>query len=208
MVIGNINNVNLSTPIGVNSNNADISGSVASHNAANTVSFKGVNKYAIKRQARYFLRWISKNFSSPQQRAVLGVTALCTQPFIDLYNSHIKKEDKPVTVAKTISKIVVGTTAGILMRHYAIKIAKNFTKSVNCGKYSQCLLPQEIVVQLAKNPKAVPETHLANYRNGLGTFIGTMCGLFTNFLIDAPLSRKLTNFLHEKVFMKEKAHEK
>ena len=37
----------------------------------------------------------------------------------------------------------------------------------------------------------------------MGTFIGTMGGLFTNFLVDAPLSKKLTNFIREKIFLRE-----
>ena len=168
------------------------------------VSFKG---RGIRRGACKFLMWISDNVSSPQQRALLGITALCTQPFIDLHNSHIKKEDKPITVAKTISKIIVGTTVGILVRHYAIKMVKNFTKTTNCGKYSQCLLPKKIVDQL--NQKIpVNKDDIKKYTEWMGTFLGVMCCAITNFVIDAPLSKMLTNIIHEKVFMKEKAHEK
>ena len=167
----------------------------------NSVSFKGLAG------TQNVLKWVANNFSSPHQRAILGITALCTQPFIDLHNRHIKKEDKPITVAKTIAKIIVGTIVGIALRYYAIKAIKNFTKTVKAGKYSQCLLPQEIVAKLNVNPASVPEQDLLNYRNGLGTFIGVMGGLFTNFLIDAPLSRKLTNLIHDNVFKKEKANE-
>lgn len=206
MVIENINN----------NNNIAMRGSVlanstrALNDAATPIKHNIVrlNQLSLKKQARLFLRWIPKHFSSPHQRAILGITALCTQPFIDLHNKHIKKEDKPVAVARTIAKIIVGTTVGICLRAAAIKAVKNFTKTVSDGKYSQCLLPKHVVEKLAKNPKSIVDAYLLNYRNGLGTFIGTMGGLFMNFLVDAPLSKKLTNVIHDKVFKEEKANVK
>ena len=189
---------------GINNKN-NMMGSFCAENAPKSgVNFRGKLR---PKAVRNSLKWISENFSSPQQRAVLGITALCTQPFIDLYNRHIKKEDKPITVARTIAKIIVGATVGVTLRYYAIKAVKNFTKRVKTGKYSQCLLPQEIVEKLRVNPetKEIPETYLLNYRNGLGTFLGVMGGLFTNFAIDAPWSKKATNLIHENVFKKEKA---
>lgn len=161
-----------------------------------------------RKELCYGLKWIAQNFSSPQQRAIMGITALCSQPFIDLHNKHIKKEDKSIVVSKTIAKIIVGTCIGVCLRHYAIKAVRNFTKTTNMGKYSQCLLPKNVLAQLRVDPKSVLSTHLENYRNGLGTFIGTMGGLFTNFLIDAPLTKMLTNFINEKVFNKEKVNAK
>ena len=149
------------------------------------------------------LRWVANNFSSPHQRAILGITALCTQPFIDLNNKHIKNEDKSITVAKTISKIVVGTIAGITLRHYAIKLVKKYAQSTNTGKYSQCLLPKSLVEKINRGVN-IAKGHLLNYKNGLGTIIGVSCGLFTNFLIDAPLTKLLTNFIHDNYFKNSK----
>ena len=153
-----------------------------------------------KKNTRKFLRYLSKNFTSPHQRAVLGITAICTQPFIDLHNKNIKKEEKPVVVSKTLAKIIVGTSFGVAVRHFSIKAVKNFTKSINTGKYSQCLLPKKVVENLKKG--LVPEDYIRNYRNGLGTFLGLATCLITNFLIDAPLSKILTNVIHDKVFKK------
>ena len=125
--------------------------------AQNKVSFKGMNGI------RTGLKWIANNFSSPHQRAILGITALCTQPLIDLHNRHIKKEDKPIAVSKTIAKILVGTTIGITLRYFAIKAVRNFTLAEKVGKYSQCLLPKEIIEKLATNPKSIPKMFLENY---------------------------------------------
>ena len=168
---------------------------------AQNLSFKGLN---IRKTTQNGLKWISSNFSSPHQRAILGITALCTQPFIDLHNKHIKKEDKPITVAKTISKIIVGTIVGVTLRHYAIKMVNNLTKNVKLGKYSQCLIPDKIIEQL----KSIPEESVRKYRDWFGTLIGVTVGAFTNFLIDAPLTKILTNTIHDKFFKKEGVNER
>ena len=174
------------------------------NSSASKISFG----FDCKKSTENFLTYVSKNFSSPHQRATLGITALCTQPFIDLHNKHIKDEDRPVVVAKTIAKIIAGTTVGICLRHYAIKAVKNYTKSTNTGKYSQILLPQKIIDKIKTESAEKIEDQLDNYRKGLGTFIGVMSGLFMNFAVDAPLTKFLTNVIHDKVFNKEKANGK
>ena len=205
MVINNINNVNKTANCIGTESLAKCQNTVLGA-VSDKISFKGSG--AAHPAIEKFLTTISEKFSSPHQRAILGATALCTQPFIDLHNRHIKKEDKPITVARTIAKIIVGTTVGVALRHYAIKAIKNYTNTINCGKYSQCLLPKSIAAQLKVNPNAVDPTYLTNYRNGLGTFLGVMGGLLTNFFVDAPLSKKLTNLIHDKVFKKENANVK
>lgn len=170
-------------------------------NRGNIVNFCGIAK------VQNGLKWVANNFSSPHQRAILGITALCTQPFIDLHNKHIKKEDKPITVSKTIAKIIAGTLVGILMRYYAIKAVKNFTKTVDCGKYSQILLPKGIISKLKADINSVPEKYLLNYRNGLGTALGLAGCLFTNFAVDAPLSKILTNIIYDNFLKKENVNE-
>ena len=175
-------------------------------NFAYSINFRG----NITKTAQNGLIWVANNFSSPHQRAILGVTALCTQPFIDLHNRHIKKEDKPITVAKTISKIIVGTIAGVTLRHYAIKAADKFTQTVKTGKYSQCLLHKGLIEELKKTINKTNEyllNSVRNYKEGLGTFLGVATGAFTNFLIDAPLTKYLTNFIHDNCFKKEDANE-
>lgn len=172
----------------------DFGGNYINKNYINKEAF--INKS--KKETCKFLRYLSKNFTSPHQRAVLGITAICTQPFIDLHNKNIKDEDKPVVVSKTLAKIIVGTSFGVAVRHFSIKAVKNFTKAINTGKYSQCLLPQKVVEGLKKG--LVHDDYIKNYRNGLGTFLGLATCIITNFLIDAPLTKILTNVLHDKVF--------
>ena len=202
MNINNINNINIS-PKGLDICHENLI------QQANTVSdAKNISFGADYTKAKDFLTYVSKNFSSPHQRATLGITALCTQPFIDLHNKHIKEEDRSVVVAKTIAKVVIGTTVGVCMRHFSIKAVQNYTKSVNTGKYSQILLPKTIIEKIKTESAEKIESQLDNYRKGLGTFIGVMGCLFTNFAVDAPLTKIMTNFINDKVFNKEKANGK
>lgn len=204
MSINNINNINLNPKSGINTcyGNSYLAAGITSR--ASNISFGG----DYKKNAENFLTYVSKNFSSPHQRATLGVTALCTQPFIDLHNKHIKEEDRSVVVAKTIAKIVIGATVGVCLRHYSIKAVQNYTKSVNTGKYSQILLPKAIVEKIKIESAEKIESQLDNYRKGLGTFIGVMGCLFTNFAVDAPLTKIATNLINDKVFNREKANGK
>ena len=45
------------------------------------------------------LKWIGQHISSPENRLILGVTALASQPFIDLHNRHVDENTKKVSAA-------------------------------------------------------------------------------------------------------------
>ena len=80
MNINNINNLNLNPKKGLETcweNSVNPTGNIPD---ASVISFGS----DYKQKAESFLTYVSKNFSSPHQRATLGITALCTQPFIDL----------------------------------------------------------------------------------------------------------------------------
>ena len=126
--------------------------------------------------------------AGPENRFILGVSALASQPFIDYYNKNVDEKTRKYSVCKTISKIVVGTTVGVIVRALAIKYSGNLLKSVDISK---------IVPDALKNP----ETRKI-LQNTIGDILGLGICLFTNFLIDAPLTRKGTNFLTSK-FVKE-----
>ena len=57
---------------------------------------------------------MGKKCSSAEQRLILGVTALATQPFIDAHNKSVDEETRKVSVARTIAKIIAGTLTGLL----------------------------------------------------------------------------------------------
>lgn len=130
--------------------------------------------------------------SSYNQRLILGATALATQPFIDLGNKRVDNETRKVSVCRTIAKILVGTATGFLIRYGCIKGIDAFTKS-----------PKELPANAKfKNVRSIllptvkyTAEELAQYKNTLGTLMALGVMVFTNFLIDAPLTKLLTNAL-------------
>ena len=138
--------------------------------------------------------WTGREISSPENRLILGITALMSQPFIDLHNKDVDQETRKYSVARTIAKIVVGTVTGVIIRKGCIKAIDAFTKlpseitnpNDKLKKFRQILLP--------KIEKIEPEK-LTQYKNTMGTLLALGVMLFTNFLIDAPLTKHMTNKL-------------
>ena len=151
------------------------------------------------------LQKINKNVSSPEQRLILGVTALFTQPFIDLSNKRVNEETRLMSFARTLSKIVVGTTVGVLVRKECIRLAHNYSTidaipKLNAIEYfgtkankHSFLSPQYV--------RTYNKDFHNNYANALGSYLGIGVSLITNFLIDAPLTQLLTN--HTYKFLKK-----
>lgn len=141
------------------------------------------------------LNWIGENVNSPENRLIMGVTAISSQPFIDLYNKDVDEKTRIASCAKTIAKIAVGTTVGVIVRKSAIGIAKkgclipDATK--NLKKWSTVFTPNG--VNYADEVKWVKA-----HSNTMGTVIGTAAGLVTNFVIDMPLTKFFTNVLIKK----------
>lgn len=134
---------------------------------------------AIKIQSQTFNNFlvnVKKNVSSPEQRLILGVTALFSQPFIDLHNSNVDKETRRISTIRTIAKIIVGTTVGVLVRKGCINLAK-----------LKCFQPEHNLIKDASFDK------IRRYTNTMGTLLATGIAVFTNFMIDAPLTKLLTN---------------
>jgi len=134
------------------------------------------------------LRNCATKIAGPENRLILGVTALATQPFIDYYNKNVDKETRKYSVCKTIAKIVVGTTMGVIVRSRAIKYSANLIRHIDITK---------------KIPDALrnPETRKI-LQNTIGDILGLGICVFSNFLIDAPLTKTGTNILVSK-FVKE-----
>lgn len=162
-----------------------------------------------------FFKMLDDDFNSAWQRFVSGATAILTQPFFDRNNKNVDEDTRITSTARTISKIVVGTATGVGIRALCIKVIGNFTKNnateaelarkaAEKGKIhniqktfknrEQCLLSKE-----AKN---ATYRQIKKYRGAIGTFVALGIMLFTNFLIDAPLTMKLTNIIAPK--MKQK----
>lgn len=127
-------------------------------------------------------------------RAIMGVTALATQPAIDYYNHRVDDETREVAKNRTIAKIVAGTGVGVfLVRGPLYKLIKKTTDVNGKSKYSQSLIPKKYFKELTKDAKA-----LGNYRSALSMTLSLFVMIFTNFLLDAPLTIYFTNKLNER----------
>lgn len=136
------------------------------------------------------IKWAGQHISSPQNRLILGVTALMSQPFIDLHNRKVDEETRKVSAARTVAKIIAGTTTGFFVRYYCIKAIDAFTKNPKLLKsgdktYKSFLYPKNIL--------KVSQKGLKHYKMALGTIASLGIMLFTNFMLDAPLTKFLTN---------------
>jgi len=142
--------------------------------------------------------YIGRKWTSPQQRLIMGATAVFMQPVIDAKNKHVDNETKKVSVAKTISKIVIGTLTGFAVRYLCIKGIKSC--SVPLEEISKELKPfaKKMKTILTPDGYLKESDELQQYRNTMGTLISLGIMLFTNFAIDAPLTNKMTNFLIKK----------
>lgn len=140
------------------------------------------------------LRSIDKKISRPaENRAIMGVTALATQPLIDTYNHKVDEETRIVSRNRTIAKILAGTLVGIAVRGASYNIVEKMTNLKGGKRYSKALIPKAQIDYFKKY-----SSKLSNYRSALSTTIAILAMCFTNFAIDAPLTVYLTNKFNQK----------
>lgn len=151
---------------------------------------------------------IGRKTSSAHQRLILGVTALVTQPVIDYYNKKADDDTRAVSVARTIGKIVAGTAVGVGVRAGSIELISKFSNAklveINGVKKIVKKSAKDIFVPLYSHlgssvNQETFQTYYSNYTKALGTFLATFAMIFTNFLLDVPLTRFITNALSSKV---------
>ncbi len=143
------------------------------------------------------IKWIGNRISSPQNRLILGASALVSQPFIDLYNKNVDDKTRKTSAARTVAKIIAGTTTGFLVRYYSIKAIDAMTKEGKNVKAWEKIFTPDMVKSGLKD--------LKQYRMALGTIISLGVMILTNFLIDAPLTKFLTNKFIDKIDNADKA---
>lgn len=137
---------------------------------------------------------IDKRISRPaENRAIMGATALVTQPLIDTYNHKVDEETRTISRNRTIAKILSGTLVGIAVRGSSYNIVKNMTQLNGGKKYSKSLIPKGMIEHYKKYPEK-----LQNYRSATATALAILAMCITNFAIDAPLTVYLTNKFNKK----------
>ncbi|MBR1425285.1 hypothetical protein IJ579_06960 [bacterium] len=152
------------------------------HRLANSVSDKIVDHIPAftpsSKKVLNTVKWIGNRVSSPQNRLILGVTALMSQPFIDLYNTNVDERTREVSAARTVAKIIAGTATGFTIRYMTIAAIDKFEK----------FFKPTIFVQ-----------NMKQYKMALGSILALWVMVGTNFLIDAPLTQYLTNKFINKI---------
>ena len=156
----------------------------------------------VKESARKLDKWNKMDdlISRPaQNRGILGVTALVTQPLIDSYNPKVDKETRTVSRNRTIAKIIAGAGVGMfVVRGPLYKLIVNMTNITGKSKYSKALLPKRYLSEICNNEK-----FLKNYRSALSMALVLIANCVTNFVLDAPLTIYLTNKLNKQEKEKE-----
>ena len=87
-------------------------------------------------------------------RAIMGVTALAIQPIIDASNKKVDERTRKLSVCRTVSKILVGMTVGILVRGGVYKIVNKMTQLNGTGRFSKSLLANEFIQDFIKKTDA------------------------------------------------------
>ncbi len=126
-------------------------------------------------------------------RLIMGATALAFQPFIDYRNRGVDEETRRVSVARTVAKILVCTATGFAIRKGCISLVKKFSQ-----KPTQAFYPNAGHNIDVKDKDILTKLKSINYVNTMGTCVALGVMLFTNFLIDAPLTKFFTNLLVKK----------
>ncbi len=128
-------------------------------------------------------------------RAIMGVTALLTQPPIDYYNHRVDDETKVVSRNRTIAKILAGTAVGMAVRGPVTSLVKKMTDINGKTKFSKFLLPksEKILNEIVNNKQ-----YLSNYRSTIAMAVALAIMTYTNFKCDAPLTTYFTNEFNKK----------
>lgn len=146
------------------------------------------------------VKWVGREISSPENRLILGVSALMSQPFIDASNKNVDEQTRRVSVCRTVAKIIAGTSTGVLIRYGCIGAINKWSKlpsslnkagqKVQLNKLNTFFSPSNALSDVSEAMK--------QYRKTLGTILSLFVMSITNFVIDAPLTRFLTNLFIEK----------
>ena len=158
-------------------------------------------------KANKAINWIGRNISSPQNRVIMGATALMSQPFIDLHNRKVDEDTKKVSAARTVAKIIAGTLTGFFVRYGCIKaidycsmLPSQISKTTKNARLRTLFTPDSALSGALKD--------LNQYKKALGSFVALLVMLITNFAIDAPLTKYLTNKFVDKYDLNKNSKDK
>jgi hypothetical protein len=126
---------------------------------------------------------LNEKFQTWHQRLVLGVASLSTQPLFDYYNKNVDHDTRKYSTARTIAKIVVGTTEGCIVRALAIK---------HGGKYAYKVLKNpEFRANIEKQFEKITKEDLSKPNNKFVLMKKAMSKWSTEYKNDTKTFEKL-----------------
>lgn len=155
----------------------------------------------------------ASSLNSADQRFITGVTALALQPMFDLHNKKSDEDTRTIAACKSVAKGIACPLSGVTIRALFLKKAPKLCQKVESIFHPTNGLADEEISNLAKLfPKALKKTadgwhfeqdYMSKYENSVGNVLAVFVLLFTNFLFDAPVTKKLTNYFYKKVTGKD-----
>ncbi|MBQ3101444.1 hypothetical protein IJC60_00400 [bacterium] len=125
--------------------------------------------------------------STPQQRMLVGGSALILHPIIDLNNKKVDKRTRETSASRSMSRAIIGTISGIAVRSLCNNAGDKLSKSKNPA----------LAIDALKNADSA---QLKRYGVVLGSILSLLALSVTNFIFDVPLINKYQNLINEKVF--------
>jgi len=155
--------------------------------------FKNLPNKEIKDVAKF--NKLGQALASPHwNRVALGVAAMTFQPCIDYFNPKVDRDTAESSALRTVAKITVCTSVGFIIRGLSYKLVNKFANG-SAKEGSTLLTPKEI---LEESNKLIRDNKVKLHKNTLSTLVALAVMVFTNFLIDAPLTTFFANKLISK----------
>ncbi len=150
--------------------------------------FKRLPNKDIKNQAAF--NKAGHTLASPHwNRLAIGCAAILTQPFIDGHNPRVDKDTARASMLRTTGKIIACTSVGFIVRGTCYKLTNKFMHATK-AEGSTILTPKAILNEI---DPMVRENMLKLHKNAFSTVSALAVMLFTNPLVDAPLTTILSN---------------
>lgn len=133
---------------------------------------------------------VGEKLASPHwNRATLGLVAISSQPAWDYFNPKVDDDTARASAIRTGSKIVVCSSVGFTVRGLCYKLTEKYAHGTQ-AEGSTLLTPKSI---LNETNKKVRNSKLKIHKNAFSTITALTVMLFTNFLVDAPLTTIVSN---------------
>lgn len=143
------------------------------------------------KRSEKFIKWFGKNISTPENRIIIGVTAVLSQPLIDYYNKDVDKKTAKTSSIRSFAKNIAGMTSGFLVRKGFIKLTQQYSALGNVERKIQKLFTPSLAKQ--------KDFAYKQYQNAMGMVFAILGLCVTNFAFDIPVTNYLTNVINKKL---------